>query len=49
MIQHEYDHVEGVLYLDYLKPLGRKLIAGKLKKISTGMLPAKYPMTYLKK
>ncbi len=25
-IQHEYDHTEGILYLDYLKPLARKLI-----------------------
>jgi peptide deformylase len=49
MIQHEYDHVEGVLYFDYLKPLARKLLAGRLKKISTGLLPAKYPMIYLKK
>jgi len=49
MIQHEYDHTRGVLYLDYLKPLARKLLAGKLKKISTGALPAKYPMNYLKK
>jgi len=49
MIQHEYDHTRGVLYLDHLKPLARKLLAGKLKKISTGMLPAKYLMTYIKK
>jgi len=48
MIQHEYDHIEGVLYLDYLEPLGRRLLEGKLKKISTGLLPAKYPMTYIK-
>lgn len=47
MIQHEYDHIEGKLYLDYLKPLAQKLLAAKLKKISTGKLPAKYPMTYL--
>jgi peptide deformylase len=49
MIQHEYDHIEGKLYTDLLKPLARKLLAGKLKKISTGLLPAKYPMIYCKK
>lgn len=47
MIQHEYDHTRGILYLDYLNPLAKKLIAGKLKKISAGLLPAKYPMTYI--
>jgi len=49
MIQHEYDHIEGILYLDYLSPLKRKIIQGKLRKIATGQFPAKYPMKYLKK
>jgi peptide deformylase len=48
MIQHEYDHTQGVLYLDYLKPFARKLLGGKLKRISAGMLPAPYLMTYVK-
>ncbi|HUP12155.1 MAG TPA: peptide deformylase [Niastella sp.] len=46
MIQHEYDHTEGVLYLDYLKPLTRKLLQGKLEKISKGQVKAKYPMKF---
>lgn len=49
MIQHEYDHIEGRLYLDYLSPFAKKLLKSKLKKISTGLLPAKYPMSYCKK
>ncbi|RYY20432.1 MAG: peptide deformylase [Chitinophagaceae bacterium] len=49
MIQHEYDHIEGKLYLDYIKPVGRKLLKRKLHKISTGLLPAKYPMIYCRK
>jgi peptide deformylase len=48
MIQHEYDHTEGVLYLDYLKPLTRKLLQGKLEKISKGQIKAKYPMKFEK-
>ncbi|WP_207511207.1 peptide deformylase [Longitalea luteola] len=48
MIQHEYDHTEGVLYLDYLKPLTRKLLQGKLEKIAKGQIKAKYPMKFAK-
>ncbi len=47
MIQHEYDHIEGILYLDYLKPLTRKLIDGKLKKIAKGQIKTKYPMKFV--
>lgn len=47
MIQHEYDHTEGILYLDYLKPLKRKLLSGKLNKISKGTIKAKYPMKHV--
>ncbi len=32
-IQHEYDHLNGKLFIDYLTPVDRELIAGKLKKI----------------
>ena len=33
IFQHEYDHLEGVLFIDKLSPLQRKLITGKLRKI----------------
>lgn len=33
MIQHEYDHTEGVLILDHLKPFQKKMLESKLKKI----------------
>lgn len=33
MIQHEYDHTQGVLYLDHLKPLTKKLLEKKLTRI----------------
>jgi peptide deformylase len=44
IIQHEFDHTEGKLYLDYLKPITRRLLEGKLKKIAKGELKGKYPM-----
>lgn len=48
MIQHEYDHTQGILYLDYLQPLTRKLMESKLRKISKGQIRANYPMRYKK-
>ena len=46
MIQHEYDHTEGGLYIDHLKPLARKLMARKLIEISKGKVRVKYPMKF---
>jgi peptide deformylase len=48
MIQHEYDHTEGILYLDHLKPLTKKLMESKLKRIIKGQLKPKYPMKFVK-
>lgn len=36
VIQHEYDHIEGKLFIDYLNPLKKRLLKGKLKKIAKG-------------
>lgn len=47
MIQHEYDHTEGILYLDYLKPLTKKLMEAKLKNIVKGRIKANYPMNFV--
>lgn len=47
VIQHEYDHTQGVLYIDHLKPLTRKMIESKLKKIVNGNIIIQYPMTFL--
>lgn len=46
MVQHEYDHTEGRLYLDYLQPLTKKMLEAKLRKISSGKLRAAYPMLF---
>ena len=33
-ILHEYDHLEGKLFIDYLSPLTRQLLRGRLKKLA---------------
>ncbi|MDN3693879.1 peptide deformylase [Chryseobacterium tructae] len=47
IIQHEYDHTQGVLYIDHLKPLTKKMIESKLKKIINGNIKTGYPMKFL--
>ena len=42
IIQHEYDHLEGKLFIDYLTPLKKKLLKGKLKDISKGKVDTDY-------
>lgn len=42
VIQHEYDHIQGVLFTDKISPLKRKLISGKLNDISKGKINADY-------
>lgn len=46
VILHEYDHIEGKLFIDYLKPLKRRLIKGKLEDISKGKVTVDYKMTF---
>lgn len=42
IIQHEYDHIEGKLFLDHLTPLRRRLLQGKLNDISKGKVDTTY-------
>lgn len=49
MIQHEYDHTEGVLYLDYLSRRKQAGMKKKLQRISDGHEAAKYPMLFPEK
>lgn len=44
VIQHEYDHTRGKLYIDYLNPLKKTLINGKLGKIARGQVKTAYAM-----
>lgn len=46
VIQHEYDHIDGVLFIDRISPLKRRLITGKLEKIRKGQVDADYRMRF---
>lgn len=46
VIQHEYDHLEGILFVDYLKGLKRRMVKGKLMDISKGKVSTDYHMVY---
>lgn len=48
VILHEYDHIEGKLFIDYLKPLKRKMLKGKLDDISRGKVSVDYKMVFPK-
>jgi peptide deformylase len=48
VILHEYDHIEGKLFIDYMKPLKRKLLKGKLDDISKGKINVDYRMLFPK-
>ncbi len=42
VVQHEYDHIEGKLFIDHLSPLKKRLIKGKLNDISKGNVDVTY-------
>ncbi|MEM1405187.1 MAG: peptide deformylase [Bacteroidota bacterium] len=42
IIQHEYDHIEGVLFTDHLTPFKRRMLKGKLQNISKGKTKVDY-------
>ena len=44
VIQHEYDHLEGILFLDYLTAFKRRLLRRKLKDIERGRVDVDYPL-----
>lgn len=46
VIQHEYDHIEGVLFIDHMKPLKRRMINRKLEKIKKGEIDINHPMRF---
>ncbi|HEY9362850.1 MAG TPA: peptide deformylase [Chitinophagaceae bacterium] len=49
VILHEYDHIEGKLFIDYLPPLKKKLMKGKLDDITKGKVSVDYKMMFPKK
>lgn len=48
VVQHEYDHIEGILFTDYLSPLKKKMVKGKLTKIANGDVDVNYKMRFAK-
>jgi peptide deformylase len=46
VIQHEYDHIEGKLFTEYLSPLKRRLIQKKLDAIKSGSIQTDYRMRF---
>jgi peptide deformylase len=48
VILHEYDHIEGKLFIDYLKPLKRSLLKRKLDDITKGKVSVDYRMSFPK-
>jgi len=48
VILHEYDHIDGKLFIDYLKPLKKKLIRKKLEDVSRGKVKVDYKMAFPK-
>ena len=46
VIQHEYDHIDGVLFTDKLSSLKKRLIKGKLGNISKGKINIDYKMRF---
>ena len=48
VILHEYDHIEGKLFIDYLKPLKKSVLKGKLDKISKGIVDVEYKIRFPK-
>ena len=46
IIQHEYDHIEGVLFTDHLSPFKKRLLKSKLANISKGQVNVEYRMAF---
>ena len=46
VVQHEYDHIEGILFTDKLSSLKKRLIKKKLENISKGKINSDYRMRF---
>lgn len=49
VILHEYDHIEGILFTDHIKPLRKRLLKRQLTNITKGKVKSKYKMRFPKK
>ncbi len=48
IIQHEYDHIDGILMVDHFSSLKKMILKRKLKEISVGQVDVKYKMKFVK-
>lgn len=46
VILHEYDHIDGRLFIDHISPFKRKLLKGKLNDITRGRISVDYKMMF---
>jgi peptide deformylase len=44
VIQHEYDHLEGILFIDRISAFRRQLLKRRLREIARGQVAADYPL-----
>ena len=48
IIQHEYDHIDGILFTDHLNPVKKRMLKNKLAKITKGIVDVEYKMKFPK-
>jgi peptide deformylase len=48
IIQHEYDHIDGILFTDHLNPIKKRMLKNKLAKITKGQVDVDYKMKFPK-
>lgn len=48
VVQHEYDHIEGILFTDYLSGLKKRMLKGRLTNITKGKISIGYKMRFPK-
>jgi peptide deformylase len=48
IIQHEYDHIDGILFTDHLNPIKKRMLKNKLAKITKGRVDVDYKMKFPK-
>ncbi len=46
IVQHEYDHLEGILFTDHISRMRKKLLKSRLQKIAKGQIQINYPMKF---
>ena len=44
VVQHEYDHLEGVLFVDRISPFRRRMLMRRLREMAKGRVEADYPL-----